>query len=86
MAKQRKETYCAAAAMLDPHCVVTDCLAPIVAELHDDDYSAALGLFRGTRREKIRTRRLGEERFFVCREHMERDPRMALLHWQWLMF
>jgi hypothetical protein len=86
MAKQRKETYSAAAAMLTACCVVTDCLAPIVAEVFDEDYSRALGLFRRVCREKIQTRRLGDERFFVCREHLEQDPRMATLHWQWLMF
>jgi hypothetical protein len=88
MAKQRGETYCAVTPDTEtvPHCVVKGCSAPVVAEVHTDRYADALEIFRGIRREKVRSRRLGDERFFVCQEHLEHDQRMADLEWQWLMF
>jgi hypothetical protein len=85
MAKQREETY-AAIPDVAPHCVVTNCLAPVIAEVEDAQYSVALEMFRGIHRQRVRTRRVGDERFFVCRDHLERDQRMARLHWQSLMF
>jgi hypothetical protein len=57
-----------------------------VAEVHADSYSAALELFRGIRRQKVHTRRSGDERFFVCANHLQSDSRMAGLEWQLLMF
>ena len=86
MAKQREETYCDMPSDTLPHCVVTGCPAPVVVEVHTDDYAAALALFRGTRRAKIHARRSGDERFYVCNEHLEHDGRMAGLRWQGLMF
>jgi hypothetical protein len=83
MAKQREETYYA---VEGPRCVVRQCSAPVHAEVHCDDYAIALELFRGIRREKLRTRTIRDERFYVCRDHMERDQRMAKLRWQLLMF
>jgi hypothetical protein len=84
MAKQRVETYCAEAFGADslPHCVVAGCGAPIVAEVHTDSYGRALEMFRRIRREKVRCRRVGDERFFVCQEHLDHDQRMAALEWQ----
>jgi hypothetical protein len=88
MAKQRGETYCAVTPGRDtsPPCVVTGCSAPVVAEVHTDSYADALEMFRGIRREKVRSRRPGDERLFVCLEHLEHDKRMAALGWQWLLF
>jgi hypothetical protein len=86
MARQPEETYCAVASDASPRCIVTGCAAPIVAEVHTDSYADALEVFRGIRREKIRSRRLGDERFFVCQQHLDHDQRMATLEWQWLMF
>ena len=84
MAKQREESY-AAVSDVAPHFVVTNCLAPVIAEVEDAEYSTALEMFRGIRRRKLRTRRVRDERFFVCQEHFERDPRIGLLHWQMLI-
>jgi hypothetical protein len=67
-----------------PHCIVTGCTAPVIAEVHTDSYADALKLFRGIRREKVRSRRLGDERFFTCQEHL--DGQMAALQWQRLLF
>jgi hypothetical protein len=86
MARQREETYFVVEPDSTPHCVVEGCGASVVAEVHHGDYAIALELFRGVRREKVRSRRQGDEPFFVCPEHLERDPRMAALRWQWLMF
>jgi hypothetical protein len=86
MAKQREEAYCAVVPDPGPHCVVVGCTAPIVAEVHTDSYAVALELFRGVHREKVRSRRFGDERFFVCQQHLDSDQRMATLGWQWLMF
>jgi hypothetical protein len=87
MAKQREEAYYAATGEEEvPHCVVRGCSSPVVAEVHTDSYADALELFRGIRREKVHARRMGDERFFVCRDHLESDRRMAHLEWQWLMF
>ena len=89
MAKQRGETYYAVTPDTDhtPRCVVTGCSAPIVAEVHTDSYADALKMFRGIRRQKARSRRVGDERFYVCREHLENDSRMARFQWQeWFMF
>jgi len=66
--------------------VISTCAAPAVAEVHDGDYAKALELFRGIRREKVRSRRAGDERLFACRGHLEHDSRMAALRWQWLLF
>jgi hypothetical protein len=85
MAKRREETYCAVPSDVAPRCVISGCVAPAVAEVKDADYSVALGMFRGVHRRKVRTRRVGDERFFVCQEHFERDPRIGLLHWQMLI-
>jgi hypothetical protein len=84
MPKQREEPYYGMPDVA-PHCVVTGCLAPVVAEVHTDSYAEALRLFRGLRRQKVRSRRLGDERFFVCRDHLDHDQRMAALEWQWLL-
>jgi hypothetical protein len=88
MAKQSGETYCAVTPDTDwsPRCVVTGCIAPVVAEVHTDSYAAALEMFRGIRRETVRSRRMGDERLFACQEHLDHDKRMAALDWQWLMF
>jgi hypothetical protein len=92
MAKSRGETYYenidnTESKSLGPaRCVVENCKNPIVAEVHIDDYATALMMFRGIRREKIPYRRSGDERFFICRTHLEGDQRMAELRWQWLMF
>jgi hypothetical protein len=90
MARQREEAYVVvpigAEADAPPRCVVADCPAPVVAEVHDGDYSAALEMFRGIRRKAVRARRAGDERFFVCRRHLDGDRRMKGLSWQWLMF
>jgi hypothetical protein len=42
---------------------------------HDGDYAAALKMFR--RVPKARTRRVGDERFFVCEGHLEHDRRIS---------
>ena len=68
-----------------PHCVITGCNAPVAADVHADDYSTALRMFRGVQRE-VRVRRLGEERFFVCAAHMNDDPKARRLVWQLFMF
>jgi hypothetical protein len=86
MAKQREEPYYVMEAEIEPRCVVAGCTASIVAEVHTDDYAIALEMFRGIRREKIRSRRLGDERFFACQEHEEYYRRTAGLCWQLLMF
>ena len=89
MPKQRIETYYVGPpedAAPAAGCVVPGCMAPITAEVHTDCYSRALLLFRGIRRERIQCRRVGDERFFTCQKHLEQDPRMAELEWQWLMF
>jgi hypothetical protein len=86
MARQRGETYCSEEPDSVLRCAVTDCAAPVIAEVHTDSYAEALELFRGIRREKVHSRRLGDERFFVCRAHMESDERVAALEWQLLMF
>jgi hypothetical protein len=69
-----------------PSCVVPGCAERPVAEVHADSYSTALELFRGIRRQKVHTRRSGDERFFVCARHLQSDPRMTGLTWQLLMF
>jgi hypothetical protein len=84
MAKQRKETYYVVEANTGPRCVVAGCAAPIIAEVHCDDYAIALEMFRGIRREKVPSRRLGDERFLACQEHLDRDPRMRAVEWQLL--
>jgi hypothetical protein len=88
MAKQRGEPYCAMELYTDsfPHCVVAGCTAPIAAEVHIDSYADALDTFRGIRRKKVCSRQPGDERFFVCQEHLDHDQRMAALEWQLLMF
>jgi hypothetical protein len=86
MARQRAETYYAVASETLPHCIVTGCTAPVVAEVHIDCYADALERFRGIRRGKVRSRRPGDERFFTCQQHMDHDFRMAALQWQRLLF
>jgi hypothetical protein len=73
------------AAQAAQHCVVEACRGVPVAEVHCEDYGKALELFRGVRRDKVRSRRMGDERFFLCQRHLD-DPRMAVLRWQLLMF
>jgi hypothetical protein len=85
MARQREETYYVVADA-SPHCIVAGCTAPIVAEVHAESYADALELFRGVSRQKIRSRRLGDERFFACQRHLDHDQRMTALEWQWLLF
>jgi hypothetical protein len=67
-----------------PCCIVEGCTARIVAEVHTDSYADALALFRGVHRQKVRIRRLGDERFFVCQHHLECDERMRTLDWQFM--
>jgi hypothetical protein len=67
-------------------CVVENCRNPIEAEVHAGDYATALMMFRGIRRENVRSRRAGDEHFYVCAYHLEHDPRMARLQWQSMMF
>jgi hypothetical protein len=81
MAKQREEAYYAALSDAPPQCVVDGCAAPIAAEVHDADYAVALELFRAIHR-RSRTRRAGDEQFFVCEYHREHDARMRGLRWQ----
>jgi hypothetical protein len=83
--KQKEDPYCITAA-LAPQCAVLGCTEPPVAEVFDADYSEALALFRGRRRDVLRTRRVGDEHFYACQHHLEHDARMARLHWQTLMF
>jgi hypothetical protein len=86
MAQRFEDTYYAVPSDTMPRCVVTGCIAPVVAEVYDGDYAVALRIFRGVKREKIRSRRVGDERLYVCSEHLENDRRMAKVQWQWLMF
>jgi hypothetical protein len=71
----------AVASDASPHCVVTSCAEPIYAEVHDGNYAKALAMFRGVHRIP-RTRRVGDERLYCCRFHLENDPRMRGLQWQ----
>jgi hypothetical protein len=84
--KKYEENYYGAEPDSVLRCVVTGCTATVVAEVHTDSYAAALELFRGMHREKIRARRQGDERLFACRQHLEEDARMAELEWQMWMF
>jgi hypothetical protein len=81
MSKQRVESYSALSAPPAPCCVVTDCGESVVAEVYSADYSLALGMFRNRKR-ATRSRRVGDERFYVCRFHLDNDPRMRPLRWQ----
>jgi hypothetical protein len=71
-----------------PHCVIDGCGRSITHELHaGDGYSDGLKLFRGISRPKLRTRRLGDPRFFICALHLETgDLRLRALRWQQLLF
>jgi len=62
MPRQREETYCPSESETKPRCVVKDCRAAVVAEVHDADYGAALERLHGVQRGKIRSRGLGDER------------------------
>ncbi len=84
MPKQRAEPYVATTSVI-PYCIVGGCDANVVAEVHDCDYSIALRIFHGTTREKMRTRRLGDERIYTCAKHLENDWRMAKVRWQFLI-
>jgi hypothetical protein len=84
MARRRGETSYAVASETLPHCIVTGCTAPVVAEVHTDCYADALERFRGIRG-KVRSRRPGDERFFTCQAHLDHDGRMAALQWQLLI-
>jgi hypothetical protein len=39
----------------------------------------ALEMFRGSRRVKVRARRVGDEHFYACKYHLDHDQRMARL-------
>ena len=70
------------------HCIVGGCDVPVIAsgEVHDDDYSVASNLFRNKGREKIRTRRFGDERIYICASNtLMNDWRMAKVRWQFLI-
>ena len=84
MAKQCPEPYVSTSSII-PHCIVGGCDVPVIAEVHDDDYSVASNLFRNKGREKIRTRRFGDERIYICAEHLDNDWRMAKVRWQFLI-
>jgi hypothetical protein len=79
MAIQREDPYYD---IDERHCVVTNCIAPVIAEVFDGDYAAALAIFRGIRRATVRTRRVGDERLFICKHHRDTDPRVQRLQWQ----
>ena len=87
--RQRVEKYVPdlpTAEPAEPHCVISGCGLPVDLEVHCDDYAAALEMFRGIRRRKVRTRRQGDERFFICEQHLASDPRMRRLRRQEWMF
>lgn len=81
MAKQRAELY-VATTDATPRCIVDGCAARVVAEVHDDDYAAALHMLRNKKREKMRARRNGDERIYICATHRENDSRMARVRWR----
>jgi hypothetical protein len=86
MTVQREDPYCALPAADGPQCAVWGCIEPPAFEVFTGDYNVARERLRGRRREKIQTRRAGDERLFACRRHMETEPRMAGLRWQRLLF
>jgi hypothetical protein len=69
-----------------PHCVVKNCAAPVVAEVFNSDYAITLEMFRGVRRETVRSRRAGDERLHAYAYHLEHAERVRQLQWQTLMF
>jgi hypothetical protein len=83
--RDQGETYCAEIDN-EPHCVVAGCMERPCCELHDGCYAAGLKEFRGIHRAKVRTRRIGDERFYACATHLKTDPRMARFEWQCLLF
>jgi hypothetical protein len=84
MTSRSSKRFVIVAAQAAQHCVVESCRRVPVAEVHCEDYCKALELFRGVRRDKLRSRRRGGERFFLCERHLD-DPRMAVLRWQLLI-